>query len=157
MKRIFLTLLLCLPLAAAAETLSLRSFYDRYAGCDGYRTLLLGRRMMQMAARNASDESLHRLMDGIDEIFMVTAPASDEGFERSARSLTDGFELLSRIDEEGQSTSFFLREPDSGDGPIEFLMLSSDGCERVVLCVRGRFDVRQIARLSALLPSFGQP
>lgn len=157
MKRLLLALLCCLPLAAAAQTLTPETLYDRYAGREGYRTLLLGRRMMQITARETSDKGLRRLLEGIDEIRIVTASAPDPEFEKSARTLAEGLEPLSQLDEEGQSTAFFLRGPRKADGKSEFLMFSFGRRERVVLSIRGRFDVRQIARLANLRPAAGHP
>lgn len=152
MKRYLLLFLLLLPLCGAAQNRSFDSFYESHAGREGYRSVQLGRKMMQMMRRDANAQ-LAVLLDGIRDIRIISAEPPVAGFEAQAREIADrgGYELISRIDEGAQTTLFYFI--DGGDrGESELLMLTFDPRKQVALDIRGRFDVRDISQLAHLQP-----
>lgn len=137
MKRYLLLFLLLLPLCGAAQNRSFDSFYESHAGREGYRSVQLGRKMMQMMRRDANAQ-LAVLLDGIRDIRIISAEPPVAGFEAQAREIADrgGYELISRIDEGAQTTLFYFI--DGGDrGESELLMLTFDPGNRSHLTSAG--------------------
>lgn len=150
MKRSLLLLLLLLPFCAAAQTPTFGEFYEDYAGQDGYRTIELGHKMMQMMGRDA-DPQLAQLLDGIRRIRIIATKRPAPFFwARAHKIASEGdYSLISHTDEADRSTSFYFIDGGS-EGLSELLMLAGDKKELVVLNIYGRFDVRDISRLTRL-------
>lgn len=134
---------------------SFGSFFDRYAVRDGFTSVVLGRKMMQMMSRQArnEDRELSRLLAGIRSIRILAADKPDETFCDEARRVaeTGAYQLMSSLSEGGQYTCFYLY--DGGRwGESEFLMLTFGQRENVVVEIVGVFDVREVSRLSTLRP-----
>ena len=158
MKRIFLLLLLVLPLLARSQHVS-RSFFDRYAQTEGFSSVQLERKMMRMMSRQAAergDESLAELLNGIETIRIVALDGGDATrFLEDARALTNHagyhFQLVMSESADGQTTRFYLRSA-VPPGYSELLMLTWGPRETVAVNVFGRFDLKQVSRLSTIRP-----
>ena len=61
------------------------------------------------------------------------------------------FQLVMSGTEEGQTTRFYIREAEFYDNS-ELLMLTYGAKETVVVNIYGKFDLKQVARLSTIRP-----
>ncbi|WP_418990637.1 DUF4252 domain-containing protein [Alistipes sp.] len=156
MKRLILILLLTLPFLARAQDAASK-FFDRYTAAEGFTSVQLERKMMRMMSRQAAekgDAGLAQLLDGIQFIRIVAADGGDaRQFVADAEKLAagDGFQLMLAGSEAGQTTRFYLREAEF-NAYSELLMLTYGAKETVVVNIYGKFDLRQVARLSTIRP-----
>lgn len=158
MKRLLLILLLTLPLLARAQNAAWK-FFDRYTEAEGFTSVQLERKMMRMMSRQAAekgDAGLAQLLDGIQYIRIVALDGGDgkqfiADAERLAANPDHKFQLVMSGTEEGQTTKFFIREAEFYDYS-ELLMLTFGAKETVVVNIYGKFDLKQVARLSTIRP-----
>ena len=153
-KLLFLTLLMLSVVGARAQQPSFIEFFGDYAVREGFTSVELGRRMMQMMTRQAgTDASLAQLLQGISSIRIIVADTLDRDFVAAAREVADKapYQLLSSLSEEGQTARCYLAEG-GRNGESEFLMVTYGPKETVVNDVVGTFDVTEVSRLSSFRP-----
>lgn len=158
MKRILLLLLIVLPGLMRAQNVSWK-FFDRYNASEGFTSVQLERKMMRMMSRQAADrgdEGLARLLGGIEYIRIVALDTGDgrqciADAEALAETPEYKFQLVMSGTEGGQTTKFYIREAECYD-LSELLMLTYGGKETVVVNIYGKFDLRQVSRLSTIRP-----
>lgn len=142
-------------LSARAQQTEFRDLFAEYAGREGFTSMELGGKMMQMMSRRVKDEdkALAKLLDGIRSIRIVAAKTTDARFvEELLKVAQEGhYKLVMSLSEQGQTTLFYFidggRFTDS-----EFLMISYGAKEQVALDIYGVFDVKDISRLAAIRP-----
>lgn len=152
MKRsTIIALLLLLPLAVAAQSPAVNEFFAKYESDSRMRTVILGRKMMRMMSGQTSDRELSALLDEIEYIKVVTATVPDSAFIADARNTaaTYPFQMISSVKEHDRETSFYIAETGSRS---DLLMLSFGEGEWMVMGIHGRFDVRNISRLTEIRP-----
>ena len=158
MKRLLLILLVMLPFLVRGQNASWK-FFDRYTKAEGFTSVQLERKMMRMMSRQAAekgDEGLSKLLGGIEFIRIV---ALDKGHWLKCAlydaikeaTLEYKFQLVMSGTEEGQTTRFYIREAEFYDNS-ELLMLTYGAKETVVVNIYGKFDLKQVARLSTIRP-----
>lgn len=158
MRRIILCLLLLLPFLARAQNASWK-FFDRYTKAEGFTSVQLERKMMRMMSRQAAekgDAGLSQLLDGIQYIRIVALDKGDGAqFIADAEALAANrdfkFQLVMSGTEEGQTTKFYIREAEFYDYS-ELLMLTYGAKETVAVNIYGKFDLKEVARLSSIRP-----
>ena len=158
MKRLLLILLVMLPFLVRGQNASWK-FFDRYAKAEGFTSVQLERKMMRMMSRQAAekgDKGLADLLEGIEYIRIVALGKGDGAqFVADAEKLaaTPGFkfQLVMSGTEEGQTTKFYIREAEFYD-LSELLMLTYGAKETVAVNIYGKFDLKQVARLSTIRP-----
>lgn len=158
MKRILILLLVVLPFLARAQNVSWR-FFDRYSKAEGFSCVQLERKMMRMMSRQAAekgDSKLAELLDGIESIRIVALDGGDgEQFMKDADALVNHegyrFQLVMSESQEGQQTRFYLRNA-VPPGYSELVMLTAGPRETVAVNIYGRFDLKQVSRLSTIRP-----
>ena len=158
MKRLLLILLVLLPFLVRGQNASWR-FFDRYTKAEGFTSIQLERKMMRMMSRQAAekgDRGLAELLGGIEYIRIVSLDKGDGAqFVADAESLAADpdleFQLVMSGTEEGQTTKFYIREASVTDNS-ELLMLTCGAKETVVVNIYGKFDLKQVARLSTIRP-----
>ena len=158
MKRLLLILLVTLPFLARAQNASWK-FFDRYTKAEGFTSVQLERKMMRMMSHQAAekgDDGLAKLLGGIEFIRIVALDSGDgKQFVADAEELAATpaykFQLVMSGTEEGQTTKFYIREASVTDNS-ELLMLTYGAKETVVVNIYGRFDLKQVARLSTIRP-----
>ena len=128
MKRLLLILILLLPRLAAAQSNSVDDFFSRYAAAEGFTSVQLEQKMMQMMSRQAAergDKGLAVLLKDIQYIRIIALKEGDGGrFVRDA-------EAAVAADRKFQPYG---------------------AKETVVVNIFGVFDLRQVARLSTIRP-----
>ena len=153
MKRL---LLICFLMAIAplchAQTSTFDKVFDEFCGEKGYQSVVYGKKMISMLKEEASNE-VRKLLDGIRMIRIVSHKGDDK------RNLCDSaldrarkkdYELISRMDEGSNSSWFFLQEPEKRDDMMSLVMITVSPENSVVLEIIGRFDVKDISRLSVI-------
>lgn len=151
-------LLLLLPLSAAAQSGSVREFFGRYAAAEGFTSVQLEQKMMQMMSRQAAergDRELAVLLGDIEYIRIVASKGGDtERFVHDAEAAVAAdrkFEPVTSGTEQGQTTKFYIRSP-ALTVKSELVMITYGPKETVVVNIYGVFDLRQVARLSTMRP-----
>lgn len=142
-----------MPLLSAAQALNYSSFFERYEGNKEFRTVVLGRKMMEMMSESTKDREMRRTLAGIEHIRVITTTTYNEAFVSDARAVatSPNYKLISTVSEGGREVSFYLRSSDSGKNRL--LMLSFGEDEWVVMGIYGQFDVRNISRLTQIRPA----
>lgn len=141
-----------LPLLSAAQTLTYSGFFDRYEGNKELRTVVLGRKMMEMMSEQTSDREMRRTLQGIEHIKVISTSTYNENFVADARAVisSPNYKMVSSISEGGREVSFYVLN--SKEGKNRLLMLSFSDEEWVVMGIYGQFDVRNISQLTQLRP-----
>lgn len=152
MKRLLLLIILLLPLVGAAQQLNYSGFFDRYENDKEFRTVVLGRKMMEMMSEQTSDREMRRTLAGIEHIKVISTSTYNESFVTDARAVTSSssYKLVSSVSEGGREVSFYVLN--SKEGKNRLLMLSFSDEEWVVMGIYGQFDVRNISRLTQIRP-----
>ena len=124
--------------------------YDDYAGKKGYQSVVYGKKMITMMKENASSD-VRRLLSGISIIRIISHDGPEtELYENARKIVREKYDLISRMDEEGSSSLFYLYETDDEDDDMSFVMIVSGQDSIVVLEIIGRFDVKDISKLSVI-------
>ncbi|MBR2502192.1 MAG: DUF4252 domain-containing protein [Rikenellaceae bacterium] len=152
MKRLLLLIMLLLPLVGAAQEVFYTSFFNRYENNKEFRTVVLGRKMMEMMSEQTSDREMRRTLAGIEHIKVISTSTYNKRFVTDAQFLADQFKLISTISEGGREVSFYLHTSESRSALNRLLMLSFSDDEWVVMGIYGKFDVRNISRLTQIRP-----
>ncbi len=152
MKRLLLLIILLLPLVGAAQQLNYSGFFDRYENNKEFRTVVLGRKMMEMMSEQTSDREMRRTLAGIEHIKVISTSTYNESFVADARAVTSSpsYKLVSSVSEGGREVSFYVLN--TREGKNRLLMLSFSDDEWVVMGIYGQFDVRNISRLTQIRP-----
>lgn len=141
-----------LPLVGAAQQLNYSGFFDRYENDKEFRTVVLGRKMMEMMSEQTSDREMRRTLAGIEHIKVISTSTYNESFVADARAVTSSssYKLVSSVSEGGREVSFYVLN--TREGKNRLLMLSFSDEEWVVMGIYGQFDVRNISRLTQIRP-----
>lgn len=141
-----------MPLVGAAQELSYSDFFDRYEGREQFRTVVLGRKMMEMMSEGTKDREMRRTLAGIEHIKVISSALYDEEFVADARTVvsSSNYKLISSVSESGREVSFYVLN--TKEGKNRLLMLSFSDDEWVVMGIYGQFDVRNISRLTQIRP-----
>lgn len=158
MKRLLLIVILLLPQLVAAQSSSVEDFFGRYRDADGFTSVSLESKMMQMMSRQAAergDKGLSVLLEDIQYIRIVALKDGDSGqLVRDAEAAVAAdrkFQPVTSGTEDGQTTKFYIRET-ALSLKSELVMISYGARETVVVNIYGVFDLRQVARLSSIRP-----
>lgn len=150
MKRLLFILVLMIPMGLAAQTSSLDGIYEEYTGRKGYRSIVYGKKMISIMKEDASTD-VRKLLNGIRTIRIISHEGSDGRLcEDVQQTVRRHHELISRIDEDGSSSLFYLYEGNDAGADMSFVMLVSAPGSQIVLEIIGRFDVKDISKLSVI-------
>lgn len=158
MKRILILVVLILAaFVAQAQNRAFGELFSRYSGREGYTTVELGDKMMQMMSQRASrgDRQLAELLGDIRLIRIISTKQADENLAQAVVAIAQrgGFKLIMSQNESGQLSRFYLIDRSSRGADSEFLMLSDGAQELIAVYIYGTFDVKDISRLSAIRPN----
>lgn len=158
MKRLLLVLILLLPRLAAAQSSSVDDFFGWYKASEGFTSVLLEQKMMQMMSRQAAergDKGLALLLKDIQYIRIIALKGGDGGqLVRDAEAAVSAdrkFQPVTSGTEDGQTTKFYIRET-ALSVKSELVMITYGAKETVVVNIYGVFDLKQVARLSSIRP-----
>ena len=106
--------------------------------------------MLSMMKDNASSD-VKDLLDGIRMIRIISYKGEAEVLcDRVLNTIRNHYRLVSRITGDGKISNFYLYEPDSSKRDMSFVMTVSGPEESVVLEIIGKFDIKDITRLSVI-------
>ena len=160
MKRLLLIFALCLflPRSVSAQSSSVDNFFRRYDASEGFTSVLLEQKMMQMMSRQAAqrgDKGLAVLLKDIEYIRIIALKGGDSGMlvrDAAAAVAADRkFQPVTSGTEDGQTTKFYIRET-ALSVKSELVMITYGAKETVVVNIYGEFDLKQVARLSSIRP-----
>ena len=151
MKRsLIIFILSILPLGLSAQSSILDYIFEDYAGKKEYQSVIYGKTMLSMMKDNASSE-VKDLLDGIKMIRIISYKGEAEVIcDRVLNIIRNDYRLVSRITGDGKVSNFYLYEPDSSKKDMSFVMTVAGPEESVVLEILGKFDVKDITRLSVI-------
>lgn len=152
MRRLLIILsLLIIPLAASAQTSALEKVDEKYAGKAGYQSYVYGKRMISMMQENASSD-VKKLLDRIEMIRIITHTGKDIDslYSEALAAVRKDYELISRMDEDGGSSLFYLYDTGNKKDNMSFVMINTTTDNCVILEIIGKFDVKDISKLSAI-------
>lgn len=130
---------------------------EKYGSQEGFRSVVFGRKMMQMMADRVKheDRELSNLLKGIHTIktLSTTVPCPEfvEDMKRWPQSRSH-ISLVSEVEENGVWTSCYL--VDGGRWNVStFFLCTYGGSDEAALLITGYFSVKDISRLSAIRPN----
>ena len=139
-----------LPLGLSAQSSELDGIFDEYAGRKEYQSVIYGKTMLSMMKDNASSD-VKDLLDGIKMIRIISYKGEAEDLCDEVLSIIkQDYRLVSRITGDGKVSNFYIYEPNSSKKDMSFVMTVSGPEESVVLEIIGKFDVKDITRLSVI-------
>lgn len=151
MKRLLLILALAiLPLGLSAQSSELDGIFDEYAGRKEYQSVIYGKTMIGMMKENASDD-VRDLLDGIKMIRIISCKGKAEVLCDMVHTIVrKQYERISMVSGEGTVSQFYLYDPESAKKDMSFVMTVEGEKESVVMEIIGKFDVKDITRLSSI-------
>ena len=151
MKRLLIILALIIsPLAMAAQN-HMDDFFERHSGRQGYQTVIYGKKMLEMMKDGASSD-VKALLDRIRIIRIVSCSSTDDSIISVARRDVKGcrrYEVISQINENGRLSEFYISE-EGNSKEVSFVMIASSSQGSAVMEIIGRFDIKDISRLSVI-------
>lgn len=133
-----------------AQSSDLDVVYQDYAGRKGFQSIVYGKRMISMMQENASND-VKKLLSGIDMIRIISGAGGEDGLCADVlEAIKDDYELISRMDEGGTSSRFYLYDTGDKHDKMSFVMVNSTPASCVILEIIGKFDVKDISKLSAI-------
>ena len=133
-----------------AQMSDLEKIYEEYAGKEGCESYIYGKRMISMMQENASND-VKKLLGGIDKIRIISAVGDSGSLQSKVISAIEGdYELISRMDEGGSSSRFYLYDTGDKHSKMSFVMVNSTSDRCVRLEIIGKFDVKDISKLSVI-------
>lgn len=142
--------LLFTPVAVFAQTSDLDDVFEEYAGEKGYQTIIYGKKMISMLQENASND-VRKLLGGIEMIRIISYKGGSGDLRSDVLDeIEDDYELISRMDMNGVSSRFYLYDTGSKSDSMSFVMINSSPESCVILEIIGKFDVKDISKLSVI-------
>ncbi len=152
MKKLLIILaLIIFPLAMSAQN-HMDGFFDSHSGRQGYQTVIYGKRMLEMMKDGASSD-VKALLDRIRIIRIVSCSSADDSIISVARrdvKLCSKYEIISQINENGSLSEFYISEGEGKLKDVSFVMIASSPQGSAVMEIIGKFDIKDISRLSVI-------
>lgn len=129
---------------------------EKYGSREGFRSVIFGRKMMQMMADRvkSEDRELSDLLKGIYAIKAISVSQPCPEFVADMKTWPETrihVSLISQVEQNGQWTSCYL--VDGGRWELStFVLLSYGGKEETALLITGYFSVKDISRLASIRP-----
>ncbi len=129
---------------------------EKYGSREGFRSVIFGRKMMQMMADRvkSEDRELSDLLKGIYAIKAISSSQPCPEFVADMKTWPETrihVSLISQVEQNGQWTSCYL--VDGGRWELStFVLLSYGGKEETALLITGYFSVKDISRLASIRP-----
>lgn len=157
MKRLYLLLLLCLPLQMMAqENTAFMRFFQHFSGEDGYTTINISSellRTMMIVVEEDEEDELNQLINTISAIRIVICQTGTKEYDNALNRLLDQvpYSLVSSINESGQKTEFYQLKKENT--VTEFMMVTRGRNDNTVINIAGNINIEKISKLS----QFGFP
>jgi len=154
-KIVFILSLILLSVAAMAQKDAVDALFDKYAGKDGFTTVIISSKMFSLFQdmEMEEDDEFNEMMSSLKSIRIL---ASDETLEdmninfydEVMKDLNeDDYEELMVVKEKDQDVVFLIKER---DGKIAELLLVAGGTsgDNALISIRGDIDLKNISKLA---------
>lgn len=139
------------PLAMSAQN-HMDGFFDSHSGKQGYQTIIYGKKMLEMMKDGASSD-VKALLDRIRIIRIVNCSSADDNIISLARRdvrNSGRYEIISQINENRRLSEFYISDEGGKSKDVSFVMIASSSQGSAVMEIIGKFDVKDISRLSVI-------
>ena len=139
------------PLAMSAQN-HMDGFFDSHSGKQGYQTIIYGKKMLEMMKDGASSD-VKALLDRIRIIRIVNCSCADDNIISVARTdvrNSGRYEIISQINENRRLSEFYISDEGGKSKDVSFVMIASSSQGSAVMEIIGKFDVKDISRLSVI-------
>lgn len=148
-KNIALIIAVFISSAIMAQDSFFITIFHKYEKAENCTSVEMSSKMISMLVRNTNDENLAEQLKGIKSIIMLTIPVSYKDVERDLNAYIKYKKLrkLSSSYADGISDDYYLLEDDNGS---TFIMLSNNKQKYTIVYIYGRFDIKNISKLSKI-------
>ena len=155
MKKIFLLALIIAPAFAFAQTVTLQTFFDKYAGREGFTTVKISPKMFDLIASADIDEEGMEVIKDITGVNVLTyemeegksSEMADKLYAEAKSLINSGYEELMSVKEDDTDLRILAKSP--GNGVInDLLIVGKDDGDFVYVSVTGKIDIKKISELS---------
>jgi hypothetical protein len=154
-KIVFILSLVLLSAAGMAQKDAVDVLFDKYAGQDGFTTVIISSKMFSLFQdiEFEEDDEFNEMMSSLKSIRIL---ATDETMEDMSINFydevmkdldEDDYEELMVVKEKDQDVKFLIKEK---DGKIAELLLVAGGTrgENALISIRGDIDLKNISKLA---------
>lgn len=130
----------------------MNDFFEDHSGAQGYQTIIYGKRMLDMMKDGASPD-VKSLLNRISSIRIIsTKKPEDRIVGMSRKDVMDSmeYETISKINENGNRSEFYISEEWVDNTGVSFVMIVSGPQGSAVMEIIGDFDVKDISKLSVI-------
>lgn len=130
----------------------MNDFFEDHSGAQGYQTIIYGKRMLDMMKDGASPD-VKSLLNRISSIRIIsTKKPEDRIVSLSREDVMDSmeYETISKINENGNRSEFYISEEWVDNTGVSFVMIVSGPQGSAVMEIIGDFDVKDISKLSVI-------
>lgn len=154
MKKIALILLALFPATLFAQN-SLQSFFDKYSSKDGFTTVKISPKAIQLFASAQTDDETMKVLADITGLNVLVFENEDHQSPERAHQLVkeayaaigDGYEELMSVKDAGTDLKILAKPAE--DGFIrDLVIVGEDDGEFVFVNVTGKIDVKKLGCLS---------
>jgi len=149
MKKIvvFIAALFCLFAVKAQISNPFDSLFTSYSGKTGYKTVVLGPKMIAMMEQNDGGNST--IKDKISQIRILSTEMENPELLAAATVVVQkSYELVSTTEEGIEKTSFYLN--DVIPTQKSFIMIAHREGKEIIMEIVGKFNVTDITQLSSM-------
>lgn len=154
MKKLNLILIaLTFPLLMSAQKNAADKVFEKYAGKDGFTTVYVSKGLFKFLSKIEDDDDDLKALSGIESIKILTTddPRITDGINFYDEVIKDlkmaPYEELMTVKESHQDIKILVNEK---NGIIRELLLiaGGDGCDNVLIIIRGNIDLKKMPELS---------
>lgn len=155
MKKISLILTLAIfPLLITAQNKVVDKLFEKYAGKEGFTTVLISSKMFSLFSNlETDDEEFDDLMNNLKSI-RILATDNDVELDKDINFYDEimkelkvsEYEELMVIQEKDQNVKFLIREVDGKI--VELLLVSGGKGGNALISIKGDIDLKNISKLS---------
>lgn len=154
MKQLSFLVVFLSVLTTARSQSPVDEVFDKYAGKEGYTTVIISKYMFDLFKNIDADDpeakEMNELISNLTGIKILASEKKDEGgsFLKDVKkkiSSADYKELMT-IKEEDQDVQFLVRE--NGGKVIELLMVAGGNGDNVLISIQGNIDMKNISKLA---------
>ena len=130
----------------------MNDFFEDHSGAQGYQTIIYGKRMLDMMKDGASPD-VKSLLNRISSIRIISTKKPEDrivGLSREDVMDSMEYETISKINENGNRSEFYISEEWVDNTGVSFVMIVSGPQGSAVMEIIGDFDVKDISKLSLI-------
>lgn len=137
-----------------AQSDPINSLFDKYADKDGYTTVYVSGKMLQLLSQFGTDPSSRSVLANTSSIKILTSDRPGNNFydELKQKSVFDKYEELMTVKEAGETTNIYVKYNNAEEQNIsDFVMINSTNDSNVLISITGNINLRDLSKLSGTL------